>query len=241
MKNSVWLAALLLLLAAAPTQAQRKVKVKTKAGNAAPLDKASRLLPLFGGASAAQAEQLVGSAFLADVARSFASRTEASKFFSGKAYEYLVENQPDTAAYRFNLAWLLDPKNADTYRGLGVIASQRGNNEEAISLLSQGLALEPNNSAFLADLGASYLIQFEKGKKKKDLTQAMEYLQKAIAADAKNAGAYQQLARGYFLQEEYAKAWEAVHTGQNINMTSLDFQLIGDLIAKMPDPQGKFK
>ncbi|WP_324674588.1 hypothetical protein [Hymenobacter sp. GOD-10R] len=241
MKKLVWLAALLLLAAATPTQAQRKVKIKTKPGTAAPLDKASRLLPLFGGASAAQAEQVVGPAFLADVAKSFASRTEASKFFSDKGYEYLVENQPDTAVYRFNLAWLLDQKNADAYRGLGVIASQRANNDEAISLITQALAIEPTNAQLMADLGASYLIQYEKDKKKKSLSQAMDYLQKAIATDPKNAGSWQQLARGYYLQENFAKAWEAVHTGQNLNMTSLDFQLIGDLIAKMPDPEGKFK
>jgi len=241
MKNSLWLAALL-LLAAAPTQAQRKVKVKTKPGNAtAPLDKASRLVPLFGGASVAQAEQLVGAAFLADVGRSFASKPEASKFFSDKGYEYLLENQMDTAVYRFNLAWLLDQKNADSYRGLGVIASQRTNNDEAISLLAQGLAIDPNNAVIMGDLGSSYLIRFEKDKKKKDLTQAMEYLQKSVAADATNAVTWQQLARGYFFQENYAKAWEAVHTGQNLNVSSLDFQLIGDLIAKMPDPKGMFK
>lgn len=241
MKNSLWLAALLLVLAVAPSQAQRKIKIKNKPGNAAPLDKASRLLPLFGGASVAQAEQVVGEAFLADVGRSFASRPEASRFFSGKGYEYLVENQLDTAVYRFNLAWLLDQKNADAYRGLGVVASQRNNNDEAISLLSQGLAIEPTSAVFMADLGASYLIRYEKDKKKKDLTQAMEYLQKAVATDPKNATAWQQLGRGYYWQENYAKAWEAVHTGQNLNMTSLDFQLISDLTAKMPDPQGKFK
>ena len=241
MKNSLWLPALLLLLAAAPTQAQRKVKVKTKPGSAVALDKSSRLLPLFGGASVAQAEQVVGPAFLADVGRSFASRTEASKFFSDKGYEYLTENQPDTAVYRFNLAWLLNQKNAEAYRGLGVIASQRSNNDEAINLLTQGLAVEPNSTLLLSDLGASYLIRYEKDKKKKDLTQGMDHLQKAVASDPQNAEAWQQLARGYYFQENYAKAWEAVHTGQKLSVANLDFQFIGDLVSKMPDPQGTFK
>ncbi|MEJ7662839.1 MAG: hypothetical protein WKG07_26420 [Hymenobacter sp.] len=75
--------------------------------------------------SPAQAQQLVGSVVLADVDRSFASRPEASKFFSRKGFEYLNGNQPDTAVVRFNLAWVLDPANPEPYQGLAVVMSRR--------------------------------------------------------------------------------------------------------------------
>jgi hypothetical protein len=108
--------ALLLVLSAAaglPAHAQRNKKNAPAAAATGPV----RLQPLYGGTSPAQAQALVGPAVLADIDRSFPSRTEASQFFSTKGFQYLQENQPDTAAVRFNLAWVLDPKNPDPYHG----------------------------------------------------------------------------------------------------------------------------
>ena len=53
--------------------------------------------------------------------------------------------------------------------------------------------------------------------------------------------AWQQQARGFYYQEKYAEAWAAVHKGQGLSVSSLDFSLISDLLAKLPDPQGTFK
>ena len=110
--------AALLLLGATPAQAQRKsttaanpdgsLAVPALALAPAPA-RPARLQPLFGGLSPAQATQLLGETQLKAIAASFASAAEASTFFTTKGYEYLRENQPDTAAYRFNLAWLLNP------------------------------------------------------------------------------------------------------------------------------------
>jgi tetratricopeptide (TPR) repeat protein len=240
-------AVLLGLLLASPAQAQRRGK--TSAANpdgslaTAPTEpgRPARLQPLFGGLSPAQATQIIGEAQLKAIAASFASTAEASAFFTNKGYEYLRENQPDTAVYRFNLAWLLDPKNAEAYRGLGIVASSQPTPEATIGLLLKGLALAPTNAALMSDLGTSYLIRYNQTKKKKDLTAGMELLQRATAADATNAGAWQELARGYFYQEKYVEAWGAVHKGQAISPTSLDFNFVSDLLAKLPDPQGTFK
>lgn len=239
MKYPLYAALGLLTLLAAPAHAQRKVKIKGDA--AAALTSASRLQPLFGGATAAQAEALLGAGYVDKVAGSFASREEASRFLSGKGYEYLSEGLADTAAFRFNLAWLLDAKNPDVYRGLGIVASRQPTSDQAIALLTQGLALAPNNALMLSDLGSSHLIRYEQTKKKKDLTTGADLLQRAITASPDNAIAWQQMARVHYLQEDYAKAWEAVHKGQALSMASIDFEFLSALMAKMPDPQGKFK
>lgn len=237
-------AALLLgLLAAAPAQAQRKGRAAAAANP--PLDasaaRLARLQPLFGGLTPAQATLLIGEARLRAIAASFASSTEASTFFSTKGYEYLRENQPDTAAYRFNLAWLLNPQNADAFRGLGIVASTQPSPDAAIGLLTQGLALAPASAPLLSDLGASYLIRYNLTKKKKDLSTGLDLLQRATIIDPTNADAWQQLARGLYYQEKYAEAWAAVHKGRALTLSSLDFDLISDLQAKLPDPQGNFK
>ena len=221
-----------------PAQAQR-----TKKG-AAPVEltNASRLLPLYGGASPAQAQQFVGAAVLADVDRSFASRTEASQFFSTKGFQYLVEKQPDTAAVRFNLAWVLDPKNPDAYRGLAVLLSQRqAPAAEVQALLLQGLTVAPTNAPLLTDVATTTVDRYAQSKKKKDLTEAASYVQRALLADPNNADAWQTQARIRYEQQDYAGAWEAVHKGQALNMSSLDFNFISDLKDKLPDPQGTFK
>lgn len=239
MKSTVLLAAALLLWGAAPAQAQRKAK-NTASTTEIPLA-TRRLQPLFGGLTPAQAEQLLGAPFVTKLSNSFASRAEASQFFSTKGYEYLAESQPDTAAYRFNLAWVLDPNNADAYHGLGIVASSAPSPDQALELLTKGQALAPTNSGLLSDLGAVYLIRYQQTKKKKDLTAGTELLEKATSQDATNAAGWQQLARAYYYQEKYAQAWEAIHKGQTSNLASLDFDLINDLKAQLPDPQGKFK
>ena len=237
-------AALLLGLLVAPAaQAQRKGKPVNADGSLAASAPArpARLQPLFGGLTAAQATQIIGEAQLKAIAASFASSAEASAFFSTKGYEYLSENQPDTAAYRFNLAWLLNQQNADAYHGLGIVASAQPTPDAAIGLLAKGLALAPASAPMLSDLGTSYLIRYGLTKKKKDLTTGMDLLQRAIAVDPANAVAWQQQARGFYYQEKYAEAWAAVHKGQALSVSSLDFSLISDLLPKLPDPQGIFK
>ncbi|MGI4735151.1 MAG: tetratricopeptide repeat protein [Janthinobacterium lividum] len=234
--------ALFTLLSAAsclPAQAQRN---KKNTAAPTPLTGGGRLQPLYGGASPAQAQALVGPAVLADIDRSFPSRPEASKFFSTKGYEYLIEKQADTAVVRFNLAWVLDPKNPEAYRGLAVVLSQRqGPPAEVQALLLQGLAVAPTNSGLLTDATTIAVERYLQTKKKKDLTEAASYVQRAVVADATNANAWQAQARVRFYQEDYAGAWEAVHKSQNLNMSSLDFTLISDLKEKLPDPQGTFK
>ena len=235
------------LLGTAPAQAQRQRP--TSAANAdgslspttAAAPRAARLQPLFGGLTPAQATQVIGEAQLKAIAASFASPAEASAFFATKGFEYLSENRPDTATYRFNLAWLLDPKNANAYRGLGIVASTQATPDAAISLLTAGLALAPTNSLLLGDLGTSHLIRYGQTKKKKDLTAGLDLLQRATTADATNANAWQELARGLYYQERYAEAWAAVHKGQALSSGSLDFGFISDLLAKLPDPQGTIK
>ncbi|WP_165903839.1 hypothetical protein [Hymenobacter gummosus] len=229
------------LLLGTPALAQ-KVKSKTK-GGAAPAElslAARRQLPLFGGLTPEAAQQLLGPAFLQSADQSFASRTEASQFFARKGYEYLTEGKLDTARYRFNLAWALDPKNPEPYRGLGLLAANAAP-DEAIGLFGQGLALSPNNVQLLSDLGASYLLRYEQTKKPKDLKTAEEQLRKAIAADANSAYAWQQLAWVHLRKEDYPAAWEALHKSRSLDFSGIDFELVSQLKEKQPDPQGVFK
>ncbi len=235
--------AFLFLLGAALALPAHAQKGKKDNKNTPPPSGPQRLQPLYGGLTAAQAQQAVGANVLADVDRSFASRPEASKFFSNKGFEYLQENQPDTAIVRFNLAWVLDPQNPDPYRGLAVLLSRRPDaSPEAVqALVLQGLAVAPTNPLLLVDAANTALGRYELSKKKKELQQANDYVQRALLADSTSASAWQTQAHIHYYQENYAEAWKDVRKGQSLSLASLDFQFLTELMAKMPDPEGKFK
>jgi len=245
------LAALLLLslssLLAQPASAQKNKGNATAPAFTGP----RRLQPLYGNLAPAQAQQAAGAAMLANVASSFASRAEASKFFSQKGFEYLREGQPDTAIVRFNLAYVLDPLNPDPYRGLAVLLSQRpaptdptaaaAADETVRGLVLRGLAVAPTNALLLTDAATTAFGRYEATRKKRDLLEADSYAQRALLADPAIAAAWQTQARVRFAQQDYAGSWQAVHKAQALNLSSLDFQFLTELLAKAPDPDGKFK
>ena len=206
-----------------------------------PVSSNPNLLPLFGGQGRTSTQKAQDDAFLAECDKSFSSRAEASKFFESRAWEYLQEGKADTATYRFNLAWLLDNKNASVYWGLGAIQAAKAKDDEAVALLDKALVLEPNNAALLTDMASLYLNKYKAKPEKKSLQNSMATLEKAIQIDSTHAAAYHKMSLAYFYQENYDKAWEYLHKGRSYNLASMDFAYLTELIAKKEDPQGLFK
>lgn len=208
------------------------------------------LLPMYGKIAKTQEQLDADIKFLEYVDQSFASRQEGSQFFSTRAWEYLGEGQPDTAMYRFNLAWLLDDTNSAAFWGFGAISAQRGNFQEASSYLTQAITLDPKNSTLMVDLASikQGLYEMEQGTKKKDLkrkqqylTEATQLLQQAVEADPSNGYAHYRLSYNNFLLEDFDKAWEHLHKSREIDMSFLDFGYLSLLMEKQEDPKGIFK
>ncbi len=200
-----------------------------------------RLLPLFGEQAKTIQQIDFEITFLNDCDRQFPSRTEASRFFSTRGWEYLGESQLDTAVYRFNLAWLLDEKNADAYWGLGVISYQRDHLPEAIRLLNKGAAIADTNATLLSDLATLELQLFRTSKTTQALTDAQMHLLRAVSLQPDQAAAFQKLSLTYFQQGDYPKAWTYFHKTRTLDLSQIDFTYLNDLLAKMPDPEGVFK
>ena len=201
-----------------------------------------QLLPMFGGKAKTEAQQKKDEKFLTSCDKSFTNRQEASSFFMERGWEYMNEGQIDTAMYRFNLAWLLNPDNKDTYWAFGLVTSAKGDNQEAIKLYEKALGYDPKNSLLLSDLAASYLRVYSNGKKKKkDLKKATAYLSDALAADANNAFALYNMSKVKFYEKKYADAWEYLHKSREINLTQIDYEFISELSDQLPDPKGFFR
>lgn len=204
-------------------------------------EQSALVLPMFGGKTKTEDQQQKDEKFLTSCDKSFTNRKEASAFFMERGWEYYNEGQVDTAMYRFNLAWLLNPNNKDTYWAFGLISSAKGNDQEAIGLYEKALAIEPKNSLLLADIASSYLALYTNKPKRKNLKKASNYLTEAIAADSANAYALYKLSVVSYHNKKYDQAWDYLHKSRAIDLRNIDYTFIAELVDKMPDPKGFFQ
>ncbi len=198
------------------------------------------LMPLFG-ETAKSGEQIEFEInFLNDCDQNFASRKEASTFFSARGWEYLDEGDLDTACYRFNLAYLLNPQNADTFWGLGVVCFQQGHLTDAERMLRKGVDIDSTNVGLLVDLATVDLIHFKESKDKWELLEADHILDRAIRLDSTFATAYLKKSVLEFHKENYDAAWANLHKTRLLDMELLDYEFMKELLAKKCDPLGIF-
>ncbi|WP_461126428.1 tetratricopeptide repeat protein [Spirosoma aerophilum] len=198
-------------------------------------------LPLFGERTKTPEQIDAEIHFLNDCDRNFASRTEASDFFAARGWDYVGNGQLDTAAYRFNLSWLLNDHNPDAFWGLGVVCYQKNQLPDAIRMLKKGLSVADSNVALITDLATVEIKQYQDKPTPDILTEAEEHLQRAIALSPANAAPYQKLSVVHYLKADYPKAWDYFHQAYTLDLSILDIGYLNELLAKHPDPKGKFK
>ena len=199
------------------------------------------VLPLFGEMTKSTEHIAWEVRFLNECDQNFSNRTEASQFFSTRGWEYLTEGQLDTATYRFNLAWLLNDKNSDTYWGLGVISYQQGKSVDAIRLLKKGLEVADTNAVLMTDLATVQLKEYKENKDNELLEDAIVVLNKALQYDVTNANTFMRLSWANFVKGNYEAAWDNLHKGRLLDLASVDFVYLQELREKAPDPKGFFK
>jgi tetratricopeptide (TPR) repeat protein len=199
-------------------------------------------LALFGGYQKTLAQQEEDKLFLADADRNFENRDKASSFFSDMGWQYLSEGSKEMATYRYNLAYLLNPRNMDVFWGLGVIEYQKGELEEAIKLMTRGLGNGgENNVTLLVDLATLHIKCFTESQHSADMPKAYELLEKAIALQPDFTNAYMQLALANLVNGNIDEAWMSFHKGYEKNPGQVDFDLLSELLQQKADPQGFFK
>ncbi len=200
-------------------------------------------LPLFGHYEKTETQLVNDELFLSECDREFASRKEAGEFFNKMGWQYLSEGDKETATYRFNLAWLLNPENFDTYWGLGVIEFQNGNYTQAIELMDQGLALSDGKKyVFMTDLATVY-IKKALGNTHSiiESSKAKELLNNAIRIQPQYTPAFVQLTIVSLLENDLDTAWENFHKAYELNPAELSREVLAELLARKEDPKGIFK
>jgi len=86
-------------------------------------------------------------------AQTTASPAAAIRDHLRKAAEYLKANDQDSAVKEFEVVLALDPKNADAYANLGVVAFFRRDYQKAAQYLGKALAIDPSLAKTQALLG----------------------------------------------------------------------------------------
>ena len=200
-----------------------------------------RVAPLFGEQRKTSKQIEEEIKFLSECDKSFTSRDEASAFFAARAWEYIQEGQLDTAAYRFNLAYLLDEKNVDPYWGLGVICYQKNDWEKAEQMLRRGANIAPDNVPLIVDFATVELGHFARTNEEEDLAESYRLLKRAESLDSTYAQTFSNLALAEYHRSDYPAAWAALHKARQLNFSAVDFQFVELMKAKMPDPQQFFK
>lgn len=219
----------------------RPADTSTKAAaEATAVVKNMHLMPLFGETSKSIEQIEFEITFLNDCDQNFANRNEASQFFSARGWEYLQEGDLDTACYRFNLAFLLDSKNSDCYWGLGVVCYKKGHLTDAERMLRKGADMDSTNVGLLVDLATVDLIHYKEAKENWELIEAEQILNRALRLDSTYADAYLKKSVLEFHKGNYDSAWANLHKTRLLDIESLDYEFMKELLAKKCDPEGIF-
>ncbi|WP_316785361.1 tetratricopeptide repeat protein [Pedobacter frigiditerrae] len=122
-------------------------------------------------------------------------------------FNYLHRGDLETAMYRFNQAFLLDPTNEDVFWGFGRIYFTFGDYEAANKQYNEGLAINPKSSNIITDIASIHMAIYENTKNEKELDKAIEIFKKAYAIDSENQNVLFKLSAAYFYKNDCANAW----------------------------------
>jgi tetratricopeptide (TPR) repeat protein len=221
---------------------EEEIKAVTT-NNMAPLGVDVNFLPLFGGYTKTEAQQVDDYMFLSDCDKSFKSRGDASDFFAKMGWDYLSDGDKNTAINRFNLSWLLNPENIDAYWGLGVIEYQSSSYSNAIKLMTKGIETSKNtNYVLMVDLATVYIkMAINNPNSIVETNIARGLIKDALEIQPRYTAAYMQLTLLNIFENKTDEAWASFHKGNELNSQEINPEILNELLQRKEDPRGIFK
>lgn len=157
-----------------------------------------RLNPRYGNAVKTP-EQIAGDQELIKTYVKMAgSRRMGAEMLVKKGFEYLQAGNLRTAMYRFNQAWLLDSTDANVYSGFASIYFKFKDYRKSISLIDEGLAINPKSSVLLTDKATNYFSLFESSNSMLDIDKGLSLLKESYSIDPNNQNTLYKLSIHYF-------------------------------------------
>ncbi len=122
--------------------------------------KDKRMKPEYGNLKKSEAEIETDKRFVAAILSSGKSKAEGAHEMIKIGFDYLYRGDLKTAMYRFNQAYLLNPKNSEIYWGFGAVYTALGAYKEARNEYADGLNLNPSSAPILTDYATTYLGEY---------------------------------------------------------------------------------
>ena len=167
-----------------------------------------RLLPEYGNVQKTPGQIQADQELIKTELAQNGTHRKASEALIKLGFDYLYRGDVKTAMYRFNQAWLLDPKNANVYWGYGAIYFIFNDTGEAFKQYRKGLILDPNSSNILTDKATIYMSMVANGGNQDYLTKAIEAFNKSYKIDPLNQNTLFKLSAAYFYKKDCKNAWK---------------------------------
>jgi len=165
-----------------------------------------RLNPKFGNAVKSERQKEADQQLIDDYLKQQGSHHKASEVLIKLGFDYLYRGDFRTAMYRFNQAWLLEPKNENVFWGYSAVYFTLGNHEMAMEQLNEGLILNPNSSNILTDKATIYYAKFQTSNDPKDLSAALDLLNQSYKIDSTNQNTLFKLSVVYLMKKDCKNA-----------------------------------
>ena len=179
-------------------------------------------IPMYGGIDRLKNTELAAGdiRLIEDATKEFGSKREASQAFVDRGFRLYQSNDLVGAMKRFNQAWLIDESNPEVYHGFGSIIFDKGQNCEAMELLSMALGKDwgdrtQNQPGYLADLGMIIsLCAYTKGHRKWGSKKALIKKSNKTFKDSENLikspYLYDKWWQALYWRGDYKEAWAKV-------------------------------
>lgn len=131
---------------------------------------------------------------------------KASEELIKLGFNYLYRGDLRTAMYRFNQAYLLNPKNENIYWGFGAIYASFNDYKSAMKQYDKGLSANPKNTFILTDKATLYFMEFQKDRDQAKLDTAIKLLKTSYGMDNANMNTTYKLSVCYFLNKDCTNA-----------------------------------
>lgn len=160
--------------------------------------KDNRLLPEYGGAPRTKAQKAEDETYIKTATEEMhADRHDGSNQLVDLGFKYIEKGDLRAAMYRFNQAWILDPKNANIYSGFGTIYFIFQDLKRSIQYFDKGLAMDGKNSNLLTYKARSLMAMFETKKDTAAFFSSFPLLKKSYSIEPKNPYTTYMLSRYY--------------------------------------------
>ena len=200
-----------------------------------------RLMPKYGDRPK-NAEMLASdSAFVAQTLAVIPDRDTASDHLVDLGFGLLRAGDLTAAMFRFNQAYLVDPKNPSIYRGYGAFFMSLDRTSEAARQYADGLALDTTDTMLMTDLAAVFLAeefnlrQVEPAKADLMLDGTIRLLDRVLVRDPKSSEACFKLSVAHLRKGQCKEAVRFRDQCKTLGGTQVTAECEALLKAKCPE------